>query len=321
MRLKKTLGFIVKLLISAGLLAYLFSVADIDQFVGRIASLGPEFVVFGWVYYAVCQWISAYRWQLFLVAEGASVSVYRLFKFYMVGMFLNNFIPGGLGGDIVKGYRLHQTINNPNLAIVSVFLERLTGLVGLTVLAVAVSPFNLVKLQSQTALLAVAGSALFLLLLMLVIWCPPMARLNLWLSKKLFPKALGEKIAQLYMALYSFRNHRRTLLGATAVSTVLQLMFAIYYALAAKALHIDVDPIYFILFLPAITIVTMVPLSIGGLGIREGVMIGLFGSVGVSSADVLSISLSVYSINLLLSLFGGLMMFERRKAGNPREAT
>lgn len=312
--MKKFFSFALKLLISAGLLAYLFSVADIDQFVDRISGLGIEFVVFGWLYYAICQWISAYRWRLFLVAEGVRVSVFRLFRFYMVGMFLNNFIPGGLGGDIVKGYRLHKIINNPNLAIVSVFLERLTGLVGLTILAVAVSPFNLVKLQSQIALVAVAGSAIFLLLLMLIIWCPPMARLNLWLSKKLFPKSFSEKINQLYMALYSFRDHRRTLLGATAVSTVLQLMFAVYYALAAKALHIEVDPIYFILFLPAITIVTMVPLSIGGLGIREGVMIGLFGSVGVSSADVLSISLSVYSINLLLSLFGGLMMFERQKS-------
>jgi hypothetical protein len=301
---------LLKITVSGCLLAYLFSVADIDQFVSRITSLSPEFVVFGWFYYAICQWISAYRWQQFLTAEGANVPVGKLFNFYMIGMFLNNFIPGGLGGDVVKGYRLHQTINNTNLAIVSVFLERLTGLLGLTLIAVLATPFNLVKLQSDVTLLAVAGSVVFLLMVVLFIWCPPMARFNLWLAKTVFPHAFYEKLSQLYLALYSFRKHRKTLASATLISAVLQLMFAFYYALAAQALHIQIDFIYFVLFLPAITIITMVPLSIGGLGLREAVMISLFGSIGVSSADVLSISLSVYSINLLLSLFGGLLLLQ-----------
>lgn len=299
---------LLKIGVSAGLLVYLFSVAGIEQFVDRIAGLPPAFVVFGWLYYAVCQWLSAFRWQQFLTAEGAHVPVNKLFNFYMIGMFLNNFIPGGLGGDVVKGYRLHRTINNPNLAIVSVFLERLTGLLGLTLIAVLATPFNLAKLESNLTLLAVAGSAAFLLLVMLFIWCPPMARLNLWLAKTVFPEAFYQKLSQLYLALYAFRNHRKTLAAATLVSVLLQMMFAVYYWLAAQALHIPIDFIYFVLFLPAITIVTMVPLSIGGLGVREAVMISLFGSIGVASADVLSISLSVYSINLLLSLFGGILL-------------
>lgn len=299
---------LLKAAVSAGLLAYLFSVADIEQFVDRIRGLPPVFVVFGWVYYAVCQWLSAWRWQCILRAERVRVPVRKLFNFYMVGMFLNNFIPGGLGGDVVKGYRLHQTINNPNLAIVSVFLERLTGLMGLTLVAVLATPFNLVKLQSELTFLAVAGSVIFLLVVVMLIWFPPLARLNLWLAKTVFPGAFYQKLSQLYLALHDFRNHRKALVVAIMISAGIQMLYAVYYALAARALNIQIELIYFVLFLPALTIATMMPLSIGGLGVREAVMISLFGSIGVTSADVLSISLSVYSINLLLSLFGGLLL-------------
>jgi uncharacterized membrane protein YbhN (UPF0104 family) len=74
---------------------------------------------------------------------------------------------------------------------------------------------------------------------------------------------------------------------------------------------IPIDFIYFVLFLPLVTLVSLVPISIGGLGIREAVMVALFAAVGVSKADVLSVSLTVHIINTLLSLWGGFLLLRR----------
>ena len=99
---------IIKVCISFGLLALLFYMTDTTAFIDRVSDLSPVYILLGWLYYSVCQVISAYRWQLFLTVKNIHVSMLRLFNFYMVGMFLNNFLPGAVGGDAVKSYDLYK---------------------------------------------------------------------------------------------------------------------------------------------------------------------------------------------------------------------
>ncbi len=79
------------------------------------------------------------------------------------------------------------------------------------------------------------------------------------------------------------------------------------------ALDMDISVTYFLLFLPLITLVTMVPISFGGLGLREATMVALFALVGITSAQILALSLTVHLINLGLSLFGGLIWIVRKR--------
>ena len=72
------------------------------------------------------------------------------------------------------------------------------------------------------------------------------------------------------------------------------------------------------IFRPVITIVSLIPISIGGLGVREGAMVLLFGQVGVASADILSISLTVHVINAILSVWGGAILLLRKRPGADR---
>jgi uncharacterized membrane protein YbhN (UPF0104 family) len=89
---------------------------------------------------------------------------------------------------------------------------------------------------------------------------------------------------------------------------VLQLMLASYFSIASVAMGIPINLIYFLLFLPAVTLVSLIPLSLGGLGIREASMAILFGAAGISTADVIAVSLTIHIINTLLSLWGGVLL-------------
>jgi glycosyltransferase 2 family protein len=309
---KSLLWLLLKVTISTVLLGYLFYQTDQEDLFGYIKSVPWWFILLAWFYYAVCQWVSAYRWQMFLSVKHIQVPLKSLFSFYMVGMFLNNFLPGAVGGDVVKAADLYRLTKQGNFAISSVFLERFTGLVGLTIIGVFATILCFRSIESLVVMASVVCTALFLFSVTLVLWCEPLMLWVIRISDWLLPAVVGKKFASLYEALHSYKQHPKVMYKAVALSVVLQLMFALYYGLFAWQLGIDVDLAYFVLFLPAITLITMLPLSIGGLGVREALMVVLFAQVGVGSAEILSISLTVHVVNIGLSLFGGLIFALRK---------
>ena len=304
---RRRLVFAVKLMISLTILLYLIYQTDQQDLLAHVKSLPWWFVFVAWLYYGICQWISAYRWQIFLKVKNIHVPLSKLFSFYMVGMFLNNFLPSAVGGDVVKTVDLYRYTGRGNYAISSVFLERYTGLLGLTIIGVIAALFTLRSNDSWIVLFSVVGTAAFLVAFSVLLWCEPLVKIVVKAFSLVSPRGLAAKFKNLFEAIHSYKQHPKALLLTIAVSIVLQLMFAFYYGLFAQQLGIDVDVSYFILFLPVITLVTMLPLSVGGLGVREALMVLLFAQVGIASAEILSISLTVHVVNMGLSLWGGLI--------------
>ena len=299
---------LLRIAVSATLLALLLHREGGQKVLENLSRLSPWFVLFAWVFYAGCQWLSAWRWHLLLLPKQIDVPISKLFRFYMVGMFLNNFMPGAVGGDVVKAYYLYRWIKHGNYAVISVFLERFTGLIGLTIISVVTLLFGYSYIASPIILYIVAATSALLVAIVVVLWCEPISDFAIRSFRWLLPAAFVRRLHELYAALAGYRRHGGTLLTTIAISVVIQLLFAVYYALASQALGIPIDIIYFMLFLPPVTLLTMIPISLGGLGVREGVMIFLFSRVGVSAADILAISLSVHVLNTLLSVWGGLLL-------------
>ena len=309
----------IKAAVSIALLACLLYLTDVHDMLSRLKVLSPAFVLFAWAYYAFCQGLSAYRWQLFLSVKDIRVPLKTLFNLYMIGMFLNNVIPGAVGGDVFKAYGLYQRTQRGDYAVTSVFLERFAGLVGLGAISIAALVFSFNRVHSPMVLAAVWGAALFLVAVITVIWSSTVFRVMGGLVDRVLPKAAGEKVKALYEAMHSYKKHKQVLLAAFGISVVIQTLFAVYYSLTAQALGIGISVYYFLLFLPIVALVSMLPISIGGLGVREAAMVALFSQVGVASADVLSISLTVFVVNGVLSLWGAAMLLAARPSAGLRK--
>jgi uncharacterized membrane protein YbhN (UPF0104 family) len=301
--------------VSAVLLGLLLAQVDRQSLAGNLGKLTPTFILLAWLYYAFCQVLSSYRWQLFLTVKGIHVPLLRLFAFYLMGMFLNNFLPGAVGGDMAKSYYLYRDTGQGKYAIISVLLERFTGLLGLSVLSIGALAVSFRYVESPLILAAVGGTALFLLAVVLMIWWEPIYRPVHGLLGNLFPRQLGERLQQLYTALASYKTHRGVLLGAVALSVGIQGLYALFYALIGQGLGTPIPVAYFILFLPLVTLLTMLPISVGGLGIREALMVFLFHTVGVPAVEILAVSLTGYLLNTLLSLSGAVLLAVYRKPG------
>jgi uncharacterized protein (TIRG00374 family) len=295
-----------------GVLVALFTQISVSDVVENLRRVSPGFILFAWCYYALCQLLSAYRWQLLLRAKDVHVGLVQLFSFYMIGMFVNNFLPGSIGGDVVKSYHLFRRTRELEIAAVSVFLERFTGLIGLTLIALIALAIGHREVNSPLVWGAVLSATAALIGITVVIWqLPNVLRRVPFLSRRI-PRPITRLATGIYAALASYRHHTSTILAAIVISTLLQFMFAAYYACAAAAMGFHIELMYFVLFLPAITLIGLIPLSIGGLGLRDAAMVVLFGAAGISQADILSVSLSVHIINTILSFWGGFLLIRNR---------
>ncbi|MBE9020086.1 flippase-like domain-containing protein, partial [Chroococcidiopsidales cyanobacterium LEGE 13417] len=128
--------FLIKLIVSAGILALVLTRMDFYQVWVQFQYLSPSFIIFALLFYTGCQLLSCWRWQVVLWSSGHSAPMSSLLSSYFAGMFLNIFLPGALGGDVYRVYRVAQSTKDSEVALVSVFLERFTGLAALSGLAV-----------------------------------------------------------------------------------------------------------------------------------------------------------------------------------------
>lgn len=226
----------------------------------------------------------------------------RLVTFYFAGMFFNLFLPSLVGGDLVRGYIVYREAEKKEAAVVSVVVERLCGMgalltIGFVAMLISYSVIALAPVAwALSVLMGVFLSVIFFAsrasLLRLPLKVLSWFRLPRW----------AEATARVYEAFRLYGGHRRALFKAGLLSFLLQSINILVYYLLARSLSLSVPIIYFFLFVPIITAVSMIPLTFSSLGVREGASLLLFTQVGVSGPAAITLSLAWWVNVVLLSL-------------------
>jgi glycosyltransferase 2 family protein len=292
-----------------GALRLLASVAMLAVLIPRV-HLGAvlELHTLGWLVAAVVVTflgvaLSAVRWQRVLAALGLHASVLTLMKHYLASLFVGNVLPSTVGGDVLRVSRLAATNGEAPGTFASVVIERLTGWVVLPVLTLA-------AVVANPGLRREAPEAVGLALL---ISLSTLAGLVLVLVAAAHPRLGGRFTATdgwrrftgaVHLGLDRFRRRPALALEVLTAGFVYQLavMFAAF--LAAKALGIDVGWTAILAFFPVVAIIQVIPVTIGGLGTREGSLVLLLGALDVAAADAIALGLLFYGVNLVVSLLG-----------------
>ncbi|MEI6972440.1 MAG: lysylphosphatidylglycerol synthase transmembrane domain-containing protein, partial [bacterium] len=131
-----------KTMAAAALLALLFRFVDWRESFRTIMDIRLPYIAVLLLISFVMNGISCLKWQLFLTARGVKTSFLQLFRLYLVGYFFNNFMPGSVGGDVVRGMELGRETSSRSNSYGSVFLERLTGFIALIAAAIAAAAIN-----------------------------------------------------------------------------------------------------------------------------------------------------------------------------------
>jgi hypothetical protein len=293
---------LLKVLISLGLIAYLLIyMVDLDELARVIAAARWQPLLGAALLIIAGTALRAVRWQVLLHALKIRVPLRKLVNLYFVGAFFNMFLPTGLGGDAVKMAMLAQDTGQTPEAIGTTLVDRATGLWVLFVLSLIALPFS-------THLLPAAWLQVILLASLAGVvggWLVMATPLLPWLGSKVrLPGQAG--LERFYRSVS--RLGYRALGQALLVSLVFDLFLIAFNVLIAQSLGLDLPLGLFFLFTPLISFSLTLPISVGGLGVREGTYVTLFAAVGVSAAAATAMSLINYVLTyVLIGLIGGLL--------------
>ena len=292
---------LARILISVALLAWVLSRAGLAQLAAaaRAADLRLYLLAVGLA--AAGIFMRAARWLALLRAVGARVPGRRAVYLYFVGAFFNTFLPTGFGGDVVRVLEIGEGATSEQAAGTAL-VDRLTGFIMLFVLALGALPWSYALLPGNLALLigllalAVLGGSALLFEGRLI------RRLTAWLPRAISP-AGDAWIGKTYAVITACGW--RGIGAALGWSLAFNLLLILSNVLVARALGLAVSPWVFFAFVPVTSAALLVPISISGLGVREGLYVLLFGQVGVAQPQAVALSLGVYALDVAMGLIGG----------------
>jgi len=298
---------LLKVCVSACLIIFLLYRIGVSSLLTTIGSanffyllLAFSMVVFGIV-------ISAYKWRLLLAVLDIHIELPTLLSYYFVSMFWRNFL-STIGGEAIKIYYVSKHSGRTVESFTSVFLERGTGLFALLLISVVTLIFGKdVDVDVGVALVIVVlftGYLVFLLAWFNGYLFERSMRL-FGLLKSIFPI---HKIRELRESVCMYKTHKKCLVKTLAISLVFQILSVITAAyVISLSLGLRIPLPYFFLFCPIIGMLSMLPISLNGIGVREGAYLFFFTKIGVSDAQSVSMSLIIYAMALVVSLIGGVV--------------
>ena len=296
--LKQRLFALLKLAVSVGLLALLLRTMDMGAVAAVLGRLPATAIAAGLVLMLVQIAVLGLRWWLVMAAIEAPIPFGKALPVTFIGVFFNQVLPTSFGGDAVRMWQAHRLGVSGEVAVIGVFLERIGGLFGLvvmTALGVAYLGSEIDNQAIRLGLLATLPMAVAALLALAVLDRLP-AR---WRRAPVLEKAT--RLA---------RNSRRVFL-APATALPLLLLSMLSHALAAAAIYAFAEGLQLglpflscVALFSAVILVTAIPISFAGWGLREGAMVALFAFAGLGADTALALSLAFGVAYLAASLPG-----------------
>lgn len=295
--------FLLQIVISAGLLAWLISRVGLRDLLAQLAGMQPwlfALAAFGFLLTVV---IRAFRWQVMLRPLGVSASLPTLFRLYLLGFFWNSFLPTGFGGDVAKIIALQRRTGEGIDATVSVVAERAIGLLGTTLI-------GLLVLVLWPRLVTAQMFAIVALICLAILAGGWLIRLDLleWFAAAFpftRPIVQHEKLIAAHNAIRAY--DLRTLGMGLLASVPFTIVFIATNWLIGLALYVPVPPHYYAIFTPVVSIVELLPLSFNGLGVREYMYQLLFEPIGVTAGQAVAMGLAFNMMKIATGLLGGLI--------------
>jgi len=316
---KSTALLLLKLVVSLSILVIILTTqTSLREIGGVLRSVNPYWLALAFSLHAVGLFASAFRWQILARAQGDDVPLGFLAKSYLVAQFFNNFLPTRFGGDIVRiwdGSRYSRSLVKSS-AIVMV--DRFSGVIVLFLMAVVASLFRIDMARRIPVVWVSLLLGLLGLTLVAVFFLPVFARMFASLRLKGLLDRLRGKVLLFRQTILHYRTQKRAFLRATFWAVLLQLNVILYYFLIGQALHLNIHFIDYFIFIPIVLVIQIIPITINGLGLREGSYIEIFKFYEISAQSAVSFSLVDVGFNLVLGLVGGIIYVARRKpALNP----
>ncbi len=305
------LKFVLKALVSLGLIVFLLSRIELAEFLRVLGSARLSYLFIALAIYLVGQLFGSMRWALLAWPLGFKNSIKEFVTYYFIGMFFNLFTPSTVGGDVSRVYYLAQGATadrggawtgSTGYAIASVVTDRAIGmavLIWIGAVAVLLFPDYALPLAVRYA---VYGLALGILVGALLL---PRAARFLQQANRSWARKLA-LVAQ------SYRGNWWLLVQTMLLSLLAHSIQAWMQLLVGQALNVELPWSYCFILYPLVGTFSALPVTLNGLGLREGSYLFLLRHINVDSEKAVAFGLLWLVIVALDSLIGGILFILRR---------
>lgn len=287
-------------------------VSNVKKVTELILNINVKYLAAAFSIHLLCIGILVFRWKLLINAQGIYVGFCRLYIYYLIGFFFNNFLPTNIGGDFSRIYNVGKHQNKMTESFASVFMERFIGFIAVFFLAVIAIAFNFQWIKNVSALYSLI---VFAVSIGLTIWIIFDARIRIKIKNiiaKIGFMHVNEKLTKFYQSIYLFRESKKLILITLGISFLYQFSLIFVNVFAAKSVGSNppILPIFFIIQIT--TLVCVIPVSINGLGVREYLYVQFLSMAGIAAYQIVAFQIVLFMINYMESLAGGFLFLVQK---------
>ena len=265
-----------------------------------------------------CTVVATARWKILLAVQDIHLTWFRSWQLFMVGMFFNLFMLGSTGGDVVKMYlTMREAPGRKAAALLSVFMDRVIGMLALIFLSIFFLYFRYDLLNHGEGSSALLNALLWLMAVALLAIVGMFVVSGLgWVHYLPAWTPWRGRFVEMSAACHLYACGWRRTIWAFFISFPLFAMFFTTFYFAARAFTDQLGLVDIFSVMPIVAVITAIPISISGIGVREGLFVSLLAPFGVSAAVATLISVSGFLINTVGSLIGGLVFLFYRSSSH-----
>ena len=309
-----------KIVISGLLIGFLLHKIGLHKLTTHFRTANIYWLIGAISLFTASHFLGSFQWKLLLSSENIQIPWRKIISFYFVGLFFNNFLISGLGGDFFRMIDVRRYSKNGTGAVSTVFLDRFAGLFVLSSMSILTAPLVLIRGKSRSYLqLPLIILIIGWIFVLFFLFNKKFAKSFAWALKKIIPEGITSKVKEVYQKIYNFGRKKKLLVKIIIISLIIQSTRIMTHYLLGRSLGIQISPLYFFLIIPIVAIMASLPISLGGVGVREQSGVVLFGMLGVSTLQAFSMEFFAYLTAVISSLPGGVVFVLRKKVGAPNK--
>ena len=325
---KNTISQLLKIAFALGLIYWLIHSDRLD-FKDLSTLLQPFYLIPCLICVGITLSLGVERWRRFLSSQNIQIPFFQAFQLSLIGVFFNFAMPGGVGGDLVKGYYIAKSSPHAKLtAAVTVLLDRLIGLLAMSLIALLVMLVKWPLVHAQKELMFVFVLVCAVNFASALIWALIFSHrlYNLgWIEKILSLLPRSQTLLMTYRSITDFRHTKKVFFSTLLLSFGAQVSSILFFVFAGQALGYNLPLSAYFVAVPIAFMVQSIPVSPGGIGVGQTASFFLFNLMQPESGHVGSLTTTAYQIaQFLFGLFGAyfyLGISKKLKNSNPRSSS
>ncbi|MDG0815743.1 lysylphosphatidylglycerol synthase transmembrane domain-containing protein [Bdellovibrio svalbardensis] len=306
---KKFLLQALKIVFSAGIIYWLVSSGKLN-FSALRALLAPGPAAMALSLVALNLFLASERWRVLIKSQGLKAKSWPVFKLSLIGIFFNFAMPGGVGGDVIKGYYFaRQNPGSKVVAVTSILMDRVMGLFAMILMALLVMVYDMDHITHVPSLMTLFWFILALFLgfsvALAMVFSQQLYKKNI-LKKAINLLPLSEKFLKLYESMHLYGRQGKRILWVILLSLITQSCAILFlYLVGITAGYNDISLKTYFLVAPLGFMATAIPISPAGVGVGQAAFYFLFNIYNGKTSDLGPTTITAFQVGtFLVSLLG-----------------